>query len=147
MKELDKIRAGITSVLGDSLCNIDISGTTISKCVLKLKAGKRDGGHGFDSDNLINGSNKLFPMIRFLFNAMIVHGYSANDKVHYGKLFKLLIVRGMPGHIIKLLLDSYARQQLRVSWDSCISRFFDVSNGVNKVVLSRQNYLLYISMN
>jgi len=57
-KELDTIRVDITSVLWDSLCNIDISVTTMSKCVRKLKEGKRDGRLGFDSDHLINGSNK-----------------------------------------------------------------------------------------
>ena len=227
-KELDIIRADIASVLGNSICNVDISVTIISKCVRKLKAGKRDGGHGFDSDHLINGSVKLFHMIRFLFNAMIVHGYTANellhstiisipknlrsslcssdnyrgialccslcklldliildmygnylytsdlqfgfkpglsttlctavfietvdyyvrkggnvysclldaskafDKVHYGKLFKLLIDRSMPSLIVRLLLDSYTRQQLCVSWDSSISRYFNVSNGVKQ---------------
>jgi hypothetical protein len=81
-KELDIIRADIASILGDSVSSIDISVTTISKCVRKLKAGKRDGGHGFDSDHLINGSVKLFHMISFLFNAMIVHGHTANELLH-----------------------------------------------------------------
>ena len=56
----------------------------------------------------------------------------AFDKVHYGNLFKLLIVRGMPGLIIRLLLDSYTRQQLYVTWDLCISRYLHVSNGVEQ---------------
>ena len=212
MKKLDTIRGDITSILGDSLFNIDICVTTISKCARKWKAGKHDGGHGFDSDHPINGSNKLFLMIRCLINAMIVHGYISNEllhstiisipknlrsslcssdnyrgitlcwslcklldikildkydsylytsdlqfrfkpalsttlctaiciesvdyyfrksgniyswlldackalyKVHYGKLFKLLIVRVMPGLIIRSLLDSCMRQQFCVSW-------------------------------
>ena len=236
LKEIDTVRADITSVLGNSLCNIDISVTTISKCVRKFKTGKRHGGHGFDSHRLINGSKKLFHMICFLFSAVIVHGYTAkellhstiisipknvlsslccsdnyrgialccslcklldmttldmygsylytsdlqfgfksclsatlctdvvietvfycvrkgghvysclvNREVHYGKLFKLLIARGMPGLIIKLLLDSYTRQELCVSWDSCISRYFNVSNGIKHGgVISSVLLIVYI---
>ena len=82
LKELDIIRADITSILGDLLCNIEISMTTISKFVRKIKSGKRNGGHGLGLDHLINGSNKVFHVMHFLFNAMIVHGYTANELLH-----------------------------------------------------------------
>ncbi len=69
----------------------------------------------------------------------------AFDKVHYGKLFTLLLDRGMPRLIVRLLLDSYTRQQLCVSWDSSISRYFNVSNGVKQGgVISPILFIAYI---
>ena len=80
--ELDEVRSLIMSDINDRNDTIDFSVQVIAKCVGKLKAGKRDGGQGFDSDHLINGSRKLFHMLRLLFNAMIVHGYTAKDLLH-----------------------------------------------------------------
>ena len=44
----------------------------------KLKPHK-DGKYGFKSDNLINGSNKLFIMLSIMFNAMLTHGFNPED--------------------------------------------------------------------
>ena len=240
-EELEEVRPLISAEIGNNpQCNITFSLTDIFTCIKKLKVGKRDGGQGFDSDHLINGSVKLFHMICLLFNAMIIHGYTAIDllysvivsipknlrsslcrsdnyrgialccslcklldlifldkfgqylhttdlqfgfkqglsttlctavyietidyfvrkggnvfscllyaskafdKVHYGKLFKLLIGRKVPILVVRLLLDSYTRQKMCVSWDSCLSRYFDVSNGVKQDgVLSPILFIVY----
>ncbi len=68
----------------------------------------------------------------------------AFDKVHYGKLFNLLIKRKLPFLIVRLLLDSYTRQEVCVSWDSCKSRYFNVKNGVKQGgVLSPILFIVY----
>jgi len=69
----------------------------------------------------------------------------AFDKVDYGKLFKLLIYRRMPSLTVKLLLDSYTRQQLCVSQDLSISWYFNVSNCIKQDgVLPAILYMVYL---
>ena len=68
----------------------------------------------------------------------------AFDKVHYGKMFKLLIKRKLPLIIVRMLFDSYTRQQVCVLWDSCRSRNFHVKNGVKQGgVLSPILFIVY----
>lgn len=70
---------------------------------------------------------------------------SAFDKVHYGKLFKLLIKRKLPMLIVRLLFHCYTHQQVCVSWESCRSRYFGVSNGVKQGgVISPILFIIYI---
>ena len=64
--------------------NILSFGTSISPdivrfCVGKLKAHKDDGKHGFNSDHLINGTNKLCTVLFIMFNAMLTHGLNPED--------------------------------------------------------------------
>ena len=54
----------------------------------------------------------------------------AFNRIHFGKLFALLIERNVPLCFIRLILDAYTRQQFRVSWNNCFSKYFSVSNGV-----------------
>ena len=48
----------------------------------------------------------------------------AFDKVHYGKLFNILLNRKVPFCIIRLLMDSFERQMARVMWNSHASDYF-----------------------
>ena len=56
----------------------------------------------------------------------------AVDKVHYGKLFHILLNRTVPLCIILLLLDSFKRQRARAMWNSHVSGYFSISNGVKQ---------------
>ena len=56
----------------------------------------------------------------------------AFDKIHYGKLFNVLLRKDVPFCIIRILLDAYTRQQARVLWNICTSDYFTISNGVNQ---------------
>ena len=48
----------------------------------KLKCGKSDGNLGFDSDHLLNGTQKLVMMLGFLIDMMLMHGHTASDLLH-----------------------------------------------------------------
>ena len=56
----------------------------------------------------------------------------AFDKVHNGKLFYILLNRKVPFCIIRLLMDSFERQIARVMWNSHVSDYFSISNGVKQ---------------
>ena len=75
----------------------------------------------------------------------LVDASKAFDKVHYCKLFNILIKRKLPCHVIRFLLDSYTRQKVCVSWDSSISGYFNTMNGVKQGgVLSPILCIVYI---
>ena len=69
----------------------------------------------------------------------------AFDKIHYGKLFKILLSKHFPPVVLRLLLNSYIRQSARVLWNNCMSSYFVLSNGVKQGgVLSPRLFTLYI---
>ena len=69
----------------------------------------------------------------------------AFDKVHYGKLFNILLNRKVPFCIIRLLMDSFERQRARVMWNSHVSDYFSISNGVKQGgVISPVLFNLYL---
>ena len=61
----------------------------------------------------------------------------AFDRIHYsfimygiyGKLFNILISRKLPAFIIRVLFDSYSRQQSRAMWNSCYTDYLYMSKG------------------
>ena len=46
------------------------------------------------------------------------------DHVHYGTMFSILLNKNVPHCIIRLLMDSYVRQEVRVIWNFCHSTYF-----------------------
>ena len=69
----------------------------------------------------------------------------AFDRVHYGKLFNILLSKKLTICIIRMLLDCYVRQESRASWSSCYSDYFTMSNGVKQGgVLSAILFTLYL---
>ena len=67
------------------------------------------------------------------------------DRVHYGKLLKLLLHRKMPAVVVRFLIDNYKRQCMSVEWTSYRSMSFDVQNGVKQDgVLSPLLFSIYI---
>ena len=54
------------------------------------------------------------------------------DRIHYGKLFTILLSKQVPAFIIRYLLDSYICQMSRALWDTCRSGYFSMSNGVKQ---------------
>ena len=69
----------------------------------------------------------------------------AFDRVHFGSLFRLLLKRNLPLGIVRLLLDSYTRQQACTVWDQQKSSFFNITNGVKQGgVISPRMFTIYI---
>ena len=69
----------------------------------------------------------------------------AFDKIYFGKFFKTLISKNLPPLIIRLMLNSYIRQETRVSWGIHMSSYFRLVNGVKQGrVISAQLFTLYI---
>ena len=69
----------------------------------------------------------------------------AFDRIHYEKLFNILISRKLPAFIIRVLFDSYSRQQSRAMWNLCYTEYFYMSNGVKQgSVLSAILFTIYI---
>jgi len=69
----------------------------------------------------------------------------AFDRVQYDKLFAMLIERGVNPLYIRLLLNMYCNQKLRVSFNGSNSSWFGVANGVKQGgVLSPTLFGIYI---
>ena len=69
----------------------------------------------------------------------------AFDKTHFGQLFRTLISKNLLPLIIRLILNSYIRQETRVPWGTHMSSYFRLANGVKRGgVISAQLFILYI---
>ena len=69
----------------------------------------------------------------------------AFDRIHYGKLFTILLSKQVAAFIIHYLLDSYIRQMSRALWDPCCSAYFTMSNWLKQWgVLSAILFTIYI---
>ncbi len=69
----------------------------------------------------------------------------AFDRVHYGILFRRLLDTSIPKCVIRLIFDSYVRQQACTMWNSAKSQYFNMSNGVKQGgVISPVFFSLYI---
>jgi len=69
----------------------------------------------------------------------------AFDRLHYCKLFKLLLKRQLPVHILRVLINLYTNSCVRVAWGAITSDYFSVVNGVKQgAVLSPVLFCVYI---
>ena len=69
----------------------------------------------------------------------------AFDRINHGKLFRLLLQRGMPPLIVRVLINCYVNQSISVSWNNHRSESFDCLNGVKQGgVLSPILFTVYI---
>ena len=69
----------------------------------------------------------------------------AFDRLNHGKLFKLLVERGLPAVVIRFLIDSYTRQVTFIKWNSEKSSAIPMLNGVKQGgVLSPLLFRIYI---
>ena len=59
----------------------------------------------------------------------------AFDRLHYCKLFKLLLKRQIPAHILRVLINLYTNSCAQVAWGGITSDYFSVANGSNMAQL------------
>ena len=77
--------------------------------------------------------------------SFLIDASKAFDKVHYVKLFHILLNQKVSFPIIRLLIDSFERQRARVMWNSYVSDYFSISNWVKKKgVISPVMFNLYL---
>ena len=75
----------------------------------------------------------------------LLEASKAFDRVHWGRLFKILLERKVSFIFRRLLLDSYLRQLPGVAWGLFKSRYFYLSNGVKQDgILTPIQFTLYI---
>jgi len=69
----------------------------------------------------------------------------AFDCIHYYKLFRLLVKRGLPPCIVRILINLYTVNQVRVLWAGLASEYFAALNGVKQGgVISPVLFCIYI---
>ena len=75
----------------------------------------------------------------------LVDASKAFDKIHFGKLFLLLVKRKIPSEVLRLLLFMYEKQSVTTQWNSCKSDSFGVSNGIRQgAALSTLLFTVYM---
>jgi hypothetical protein len=65
-------------------------------------------------------------------NAVLLDASKAFDRVHYVKLFRILLAKGLCPLVARFLALMYTQQGLRVKWGEFTSEYFSVSNGVKQ---------------
>jgi len=76
---------------------------------------------------------------------MFLDATKAFDKLEYRKLFSLLLAPQLPPVVIRILLNMYTNQQVRVLWNGVYSNVFSVVNGVKQGgVISPVLFCLYM---
>ena len=69
----------------------------------------------------------------------------AFDRIQYCKLSRLLMERGLPSCIIRVIIGLYLNNFVRVAWNSVMSEYFLAVNGVKQGgVLSPIIFSVYI---
>lgn len=69
----------------------------------------------------------------------------AFDKVHFRKLFEIMMERNIPSLVIRVILDSYVRQKLCTEWEDSKSDPFIPQNGVRQGgILSPFLFCIYL---
>ena len=69
----------------------------------------------------------------------------AFDRVEYCQLFRLLIDRGLPPVVVRLLVNLYTNHVTRIAWNGVLSSSFEVLNGLKQGgVLSPALFCVYI---
>lgn len=85
----------------------------------------------------LNGNSNIY--------SCLLDASKAFDRVHFGRLFRLLLAKPIPKCVIRLIFDSYIRQTACATWNGYKSDFFTMANGVKQgAVLSSIFFSLYI---
>ena len=67
----------------------------------------------------------------------------AFDRVHYCKLFSILLSKNIPNIVVRLYFDSYMRLKACVSWNNIKTSYFSMSNGVKQGGVISSIFVVY----
>jgi hypothetical protein len=134
--------------LSSSICKL-IDVIVLSKCSHALKTSELQ--FGFKSDHSpVLCTAILKEVVQHYVNrksnvyALFLDASKAFDKVHFGKLFKLLLRRNLNPLIARMLFYMYRNQSARVKWNGSRSESFSMLNGVKQGgVLSPVLFTIY----
>ena len=77
----------------------------------------------------------------------LVDASKAFDRVRHDKLFQLLLDRGVPAIVVRILIDMHRRQIARTKWNDSYSGYFNIDNGIKKGgIISPVLFTLYIDV-
>lgn len=77
--------------------------------------------------------------------ATLLDASRAFDRVHFVKMFQLLIQRGICPALVKFLICMYTQQSLKVRWQNVVSQSFECHNGIKQgAVLSPILFCIYM---
>ena len=77
-------------------------------------------------------------------NCCLLDASKAFDIIQYAELFTLLLSTKIPMKTLRFIIDSYVRQNTRISWDNVYTNYFQLLNGVKQGgVLSAKLFTLY----
>lgn len=78
-------------------------------------------------------------------HAVLLDASKAFDRVHYVKLFGILLRKGLCPMVVRLLMYMYTQQKVNVRWGNATSESFEVTNGVKQGgVLSPVLFSIYM---
>ncbi len=99
---------------------------------------------GLTLKELVNYYRKRYSNIYPVF----IDASKAFDTVKYDRLFSILIKKGIPAIIVRIIMDMYENQESSVTWNSTYGDYFKCSNGVRqRGVASPVLFTIYIWIN
>lgn len=95
--------------------------------------------------NVLNETIHYYNSSNSNVHAVLLDMSKAFDKVHYVKLFRVLLNKGMCPLLTRLLLNMYTSQLICIKWDTYVTQSFSTTNGVKQGgVLSPILFTVYI---
>jgi len=142
----DNFRAiTLSSVLGKLFDLIVLDKEQEALCTSDLQFGFKAGVSTTQCTNVFNETVSHYNFNKSNVFVLFLDATKAFDRVKYCKLFKELIKRNVSPLVLRLLLDMYTRQSLRVKWKNVICDDFNVCNGVKQGgVLSPVLFAVYM---
>ena len=64
--------------------------------------------------------------------AGLIDATKAYDRLKFGKLFNILLQRGIPGTVLRLLYIMHTKQLINIKWNNNFSECFSAENGVRQ---------------